>query len=204
MMTLCRKLAPIFLLLLAFTFVEAGVSANYADARSFSGGRSFRMTPRAPSGSSMRTPYRSGGSFGRGLAGGMLGGALGSMLFGSMFGGGGSGMGILPLLVLGGIAYFLFKKYTGTNRNGNQSYRQYSGQQNPADMFGGAFGNSAQPPPPTPDIGGNLVEEGVDQIRQHDRNFDANHFKEVASDVFFQIQAGWMRRDLDSYKHLSG
>ncbi len=202
-MKLCRKLTPIFLLLLAFTFVEAGLTANYADARSFSGGRSFRMTPRAPSGSSMRTPYRSGGSFGRGLAGGMIGGALGSMLFGSMFGAGGSGMGILPLLVLGGIAYFLFKKSSGSNRNNNQSYRQPSGSQFSSNVFTGAFGNSGQPPP-TPDIGGNLVEEGIDQIRLNDRNFDPNYFKEVASDVFFQIQAGWMRRDLDSYKHLLG
>ena len=26
----------------------------------------------------------------------------------------------------------------------------------------------------------------------------------MASDVFFQVQAGWMRRDLDSYRHLLG
>ena len=42
------------------------------------------------------------------------------------------------------------------------------------------------------------------QITQRDRSFDRNHFLEVASDVFFQVQAGWMRRDLASYRHLLG
>jgi predicted lipid-binding transport protein (Tim44 family) len=55
-----------------------------------------------------------------------------------------------------------------------------------------------------PEIGGNLLEEGFSQIRETDRDFDPSYFKEVASDVFFQVQAGWMRRDLDSYRHLLG
>ena len=125
------------------------------------------------------TPTQRGGStFGRGLAGGLLGGALGGMLFGSMFGAGGTGMGILPLLVLGGLAYYLFKRSsTKPRQNGYQSYQQNHGQQNPSNMFSGAFGNSAQPPPPpTPDIGGNLLEEGIDQIRENDRNFDPEPF----------------------------
>ncbi len=45
-----------------------------------------------------------------------------------------------------------------------------------SNMFSGAFGNSAQPPPATPDIGGNLLAEGIDQIREHDRNFDPGIF----------------------------
>ena len=193
------------MLLLAFTMIEAGVTADYSEAKSFGGGRSFKMVPKAPSKSMQSAPTQKGGStFGRGLAGGLLGGALGGMLFGSMFGAGGSGMGILPLLVLGGIAYFLFKKFsTKAQQNGYQSYQQNPGQQSPSNMFSGAFANSAQPPP-TPDIGGNLLAEGIDQIREHDRNFDPSYFTEVASDVFFQVQAGWMRRDLDSYKHLLG
>ena len=194
------------MLFMAFTLLEAGLMADNADARSFGGGRSFRMTPRAPSRSMGSTaPSPRGGSFGRGLAGGLLGGALGGMLFGSMFGAGGSGMGLLPILVLGGIAYFLFKKFsTKPRQNGYQSYQQNPGQQSPSNMFSGAFGNSAQPPPTTPDIGGNLLAEGVDQIQEHDRSFDPKYFTEVASDVFFKVQAGWMRRDLDSYKHLLG
>ncbi|TKB28588.1 Tim44 domain-containing protein [Desulfopila sp. IMCC35006] len=206
MMIFWKKLAPILMLFVAFTLLEAGLTADYADARSFGGGRSFKMTPRTPSRSmGPVAPTQRGGSFGRGLAGGLLGGALGGMLFGSMFGAGGSGMGILPLLVLGGIAYFLFKRFsTKPPQNGYQSYQQNPGPQSPSNMFSGAFGNSAQPPPVTPDIGGNLTADGIDQIKEHDRNFDPKHFTEVASDVFFKVQAGWMRRDLDSYRHLLG
>jgi len=209
-MMLCKKLAPVLLLLVAFTMIEAGLTASYADARSYSGGRSFRMTPRSPSRSVGPTssPYRSGGTFRRGLAGGLLGGALGGLLFGSMFGAGGSGMGILPLLVLGGLAYLLFKRSSQRGRNQRQSYQQPYGQspggQGQSSMFEGAFGNSDQPPPFAPDIGGNVIEDGIEQIRAGDRNFDPAYFKEVASDVFFQAQAGWMRRDLDSYRHLLG
>ncbi len=206
MKTFGKILAPVFLLFLVFTIFEAGLTTQYAEAKSFGGGRTFKMTPRAPSRTMQSAPsQRGGGTFGRGLAGGLLGGALGGMLFGSMFGAGGSGMGILPLLILGGLAYYLFKKSsTKPQQNGYQSYQQNPQQQNSANMFSGAFNNSGQPPPVTPDIGGNLLEEGLNQIREHDRNFDPSHFTEVASDVFFQVQAGWMRRDLDSYRHLLG
>lgn len=206
MLMLCKKMAPIFMFFIAFTLLEAGLTVDYAEAKSFGGGRSFKMAPRTPSKTVQSAPKQGGGTFGRGLAGGLLGGAIGGMLFGSMFGAGGSGMGILPLLILGGLAYFLFKRFsTKPRQNSYQSYQQNSQPQSPSSMFGGAFGNSAQPPPqPTPDIGGNLLEEGIDQIRENDRDFDPSYFKEVASDVFFQVQAGWMRRDLDSYKHLLG
>lgn len=41
-------------------------------------------------------------------------------------------------------------------------------------------------------------------IRKTDPGFDTNYFVEVASDVFFKVQAGWMRRDIGSYRHLLG
>lgn len=209
MTTLWKRLAPIFLMLIAFSFLEGGVLADYADARSKSGGKSFSSSPsKAPAStaSPAATP-KTGSSFSRGLMGGLLGGAIGGMLFGSMFGG--SGPGILPLLILGVIAYFLYKKFAKTRQGGYQNPNPYSHQAyqstNTANTYGGATHGSFQaPPPPPPVIGGNLVEDGLDQIRQYDRDFDPNHFKEVASDVFFQVQAGWMRRDLESYRHLLG
>ncbi len=193
---------------IAFTLFEAGLTAQYTEAKSFSGGRSFKMAPKTPTKSvapATTTKQQGGSTFGRGLAGGLLGGAIGGMLFGSMFGAGGSGMGILPLLLLGGGAYFLFKRFSTKSRQTSyQSSQQNAEPQSPSNMFGGAFGNSAQPPPSAPVIGGNLLEEGLEQIRENDSSFDPAYFKDVASDVFFQVQAGWMRRDLDSYKHLLG
>lgn len=200
-----KTLVPIFMLLIAFSLIEAGLNAEYADARSRSGGRSFKMTPtkKAPTQTTSQAPKQKSGSFGRGLAGGLLGGALGGLLFGSMFGAGGTGMGILPLLLLGVGAYFLFRRFSKPRPNSYPGYGQPPGGHGQSGIFGGNVNTSAQPPP-TPDIGGNLVEEGLAQIRQSDRQFDPSYFKEVASDVFFQVQAGWMRRDLDSYRHLLG
>ena len=139
----------------------------------------------------------------RGLAGGLLGGALGGLLLGSMFGGGGQGMGILPLLLLGGVGYFLYKKFK--QQQGGQNFRNTNFPIPPIGS-GSTPGNSAgyAPPPPPPPGGSMTVEEGLAQIRRSEPGFDAAHFVQVASDVFFQVQAGWMRRDLDSYRHLLG
>lgn len=201
----CKTLAPIFMLLITFSLVEAGLNAEYAEARSMKGGRSFKMSPKKTTSTqtNKQTTTQKSGGFGRGLAGGLMGGALGAMLFGSMFGAGGSGMGILPLLLLGVGAYFLFKKFSRPRANTYSGYSAPPGSQGQSGIFGGNVNTSGQPPP-TPDIGGGLLEEGLAQIRQSDRQFDPAYFKEIASDVFFQVQAGWMRRDLESYRHLLG
>ena len=200
MMTYFHKLAPLFMLLIAFSLVEGGLNADYADARSKFGGRSFKMSPKkSPVKSTQGVKKQNSGGFGRGLAGGLLGGALGGMLFGSMFGAGGSGMGILPILLLAGGAYFFFRKMKRPTQNNYSANNQNAGQQGPG-IFGGG-GTSSSPPIAEFE---DPLEEGLSQIRETDRKFDADDFVEIASDVFFQIQAGWMRRDLESYRHLLG
>ncbi len=195
------------MLFIAFSLIEGGLSVDYADARSRMGGRSFRSVPHRKMTTRRVQPGRSqrGGSFRRGLAGGLLGGALGGMLFGSMFGAGGSGMGILPLLLLAGIAYFLFKKFT---RSGSGDYRVNGRRAGPRsnmyDIFGGGNGQSAPPPPPPVQESEGSLVDGLEQIRRSDPTFDPDYFLEIASDVFFQVQAGWMRRDLSSFRHLIG
>jgi predicted lipid-binding transport protein (Tim44 family) len=203
MMMYFKKLAPFFMLLIAFTLVEGGLNADYADARSKFGGRSFKMNRKAPAKTTQGINKQNTGSFGRGLAGGLLGGALGGMLFGSMFGAGGQGMGLLPILLLAGGAYFFFRKKKKPNQGGYSSYNQDSGQQGIGSVFGGAAGGGQSNAPPIPEFE-DPVEEGLAQIKETDRAFDKEYFVEIASDVFFQIQAGWMRRDLDSYRHLIG
>lgn len=205
MRTFCKSLVPVFVMFFAFAFFDTGISVDNVEGKSFRGGKSFKMSPKkaAPRTTNSSTKKSSGG-FGRGLAGGLLGGAIGGMLFGSMFGAGGSGMGILPLLLLGGGAYFLYRKFSKGPQNNYQSPGQGAGRQGPIDMFASKQNASDVPPPPPPTIGGDLLEEGVEQIRETDRGFDPSYFTEVASDVFFQVQAGWMRRDLDSYRHLLG
>jgi predicted lipid-binding transport protein (Tim44 family) len=72
-------------------------------------------------------------------------------------------------------------------------------------MFGSSTSGSSGPPPPPPPSGPfGLIEPGLADIRRTDPGFDPKYFTEIASDVFFQVQAGWMRRDLQSYRHLLG
>ena len=205
MPTLWKGFAPIFLILIAFAFIEGGLTTDYADARSKMGGKSFKSSPsKTPASTSPGTPAAKG-SFSRGLMGGLLGGALGGMLFGSMFGAGGSGMGILPIIILGGAAFFLYRRFAKSRQNvGEMATNQYAMQGSQASRIYGGGTHTTTQPPPTPSIGESLVNDGIDQIKQVDRNFDPVHFTEVASDVFFQVQAGWMRRDLNSYHHLLG
>ncbi len=203
MLTHIQKIIPVLAFLVACFMLEGGIVVDYADARSRSGGRSFsRPAPRkAPAQTTQQTTQKKG-SFSRGLAGGLLGGALGGLLFGSLFGAGGAGMGLLPMLLLAGVGFYLFRRFgSRTQRSSASNYHS-----TPHSPPGGGFramGGSAGSTSPFQDTR-DEKEEGLSQLRLSDPDFDQAYFMEVASDVFFQVQAGWMRRDLDSYGHLLG
>lgn len=118
-----------FVISLIAVFVILGLF-DLADARSKSGGRSFGgssspskslANPSSPSGSgSFSQPSPSSGvggsSFLRGVGGGLVGGMIGNMLFGGTghaggSGAGGGGIGIFELLILGGLGYFLYRRF---------------------------------------------------------------------------------------------
>ena len=209
MLTFMRKLTPVFLVFFTLCFVEAGIMADYSEARSRGGGRSFRSTPRKKAPVTQKQQPQAGqqkSGFGRGLAGGLLGGALGGMLFGSMFGMGGSGMGILPMLLLGVVGYFFYRRFMARPKGGASPGYQPPPQQ--GNVFGGnnagTGGGFTPPPPPAAEPVVSSLDEGLDLIRIGDPDFDPAYFIEVASDVFFKVQAGWMRRDISSYRHLLG
>jgi len=213
MLVFMKRWTP-FLLVFFTLALMVGGTAEYADARSKAGGRSFSSPSSQSSPQSapsqfgqqrqQQVPQQPGG-FGRGLMGGLLGGAIGGLLFGSLFGANGSGMGILPLLLLGGVGYFLYKRFV--NRPAAPSGSGYQPPPSPNLFQGGAgsFGGNGAPPPPVPPVRAvNTVEQGLAEIRLTDPGFNEKYFLEVASDVFFKIQAGWMRRDLSSYRNLLG
>ncbi|MFZ6028620.1 MAG: Tim44 domain-containing protein [Chloroflexota bacterium] len=215
MMADTLKRLPLFLIIFFFFFslFDIGLLAEDADARSRTGGRTYSSSPtytKPPV--SPTKPYGtpSSGGFMRGLAGGLVGGAIGSLLFGSLAGAGmgggiaGSGIGLFQILLFGGIGYFIYRRFF---RRKAPAYAAYQ-QSGPGGLFGtgmpGAGGGMAYPPPP-PSYGGNMsLADGIAMIRRSEPGFDPDHFKEVAQDVFFQVQAGWMRRDIDSYRHLLG
>lgn len=210
MLALLHRCTPILLVLFALSCLDMGPVVDTADARSRFGGRSFnRPAPRqapqqkAPSQLNQQKQPPQAGGFGRGLMGGLVGGALGAMLFGSLFGASGSGMGILPLLLLGGVGYFLYRRFV--KRPAAPSGPGY--QPPPMDsrfQVGGSTSdtNQAFTVPPIRDT--DPLQDGLAEIRMTDPAFDEKYFLDVASDVFFKIQAGWMRRDLTSYGQLLG
>ena len=210
-------------------FAVLGLS-EMADARSKSGGRSFGGssssssgfgsspsksfgTPSSPSGSgsfSPSSPLSGGGgsSFLRGVGGGIVGGMIGNMLFGGSghaggIGGGGigrSGIGIFELLILGGLGFFLYKRFIKPRM-----------AQGPVSTPFNAFSTGNFPPagfqaPPSPPSAPPMVtpETGLNRIRQSEPDFDPERFKEIAQDMFFKVQAAWMRRDTASVQHLIG
>ncbi len=209
MLIILRRLTPFFLLFFTFAFIEAGITTDYSDARSRFGGRSFKRPvsrQKAPSkapASTSKTQTSKKSGFGKGLAGGLLGGAIGGLLLGSLFGMGGDGMGILPLLLLGGAGYFLFRRFTkarqGATFPGNSFSRNSSNEMSQK----GQINDNVHTQPPIPDQCQSL-QDGIHQIQSTDPGFDINYFTEIASDVFFQVQAGWMHKDLTSYQHLLG
>lgn len=212
-----------------FTLAESNAWARAGGGGSSGsrGSRSFSSpsTPAAPSPSrpfsspgSMpgAAPQPSSGSFSRspflqGLAGGVAGGFLGNMLFGSsgvaapMGGHGGGGMGFFDIVILGLLAYFGWK-----------FYRRWRFQKEAASYYGDATSPHIEAPyartEATPYYGGgsqesyagtfNDLERGLEQLRRVDPAFDEDAFKELAQDMFFRIQAGWMNRGLEGIESL--
>ncbi|HID97836.1 MAG TPA: Tim44 domain-containing protein [Thermodesulfobacteriaceae bacterium] len=216
-----------------FIFVSE-VLIDAADARARSGGRSFsgsrsfsrqaqptRTTPPPVSGQ-RKTGVQSGGSsFMRGLGGGILGGFLGSMLFGGMAHGtgmggiAGTGIGLFELILIGGLLYFLYKRFmrakatTGSdlNRMDPRVSRESSSP----------FGTPPPPPSgnyhgsggmgPTPGIDAPPPDRSHVDSSEHNLpsgSLDQQAFRDFAQDVFFKIQAGWTRRDLDLMRNVLG
>lgn len=201
-----RFLICFFLLILAPALV-----ARAGGGRSFGsrGSRGFSSPGRtspgysAPQNTQSRTyqPYQQpntqnrslfgGGGFLQNFGAGLAGGLVGNLLFRSFggggmgFGGGGGGMGLLDILLICGVGFFifrLFRKRMGTaNYSSEPPYATataYPSSQNASPAFESAF-PSSDPAPSVP-----LME------------------KEKALDIFFKIQNAFTHRDLSSVKEL--
>jgi predicted lipid-binding transport protein (Tim44 family) len=148
-------------------------------------------------------------SFWRSFGGGILGGLAGGLLFRSLFGGpsaygggmggmGGSGISLIDILLLGGIAYLIYR-YIKKRRlaTATEGYYQSSGA-------GPAY--QAQYPPvyeqPQVSAATQDLEHGLANIQQFDPTFDAARFQDMGMDVFFKIQGAWANRDMSPVRHL--
>ena len=203
MIYVTRRIAVLMVAVLCFgvPLLEQTAEAKAGGGRSFGsrGSKSFSRPPMSQPGgfrqplqqrpTVLPTPAPSmpqSGGFLRSLAGGMIGGMLGGMLFSSLAGAGhggfmgGGGIGLLDIILLAGIGYLIYRMV-----------RKNRSDDRPAS--GPTYQEVYQDVPVTP---ADELETGLGHIRQADPGFSADQFKELALDLFFKVQGGWMHRDM--------
>ncbi len=201
------------------------VLESYADARAgggrsggFRGSRSYQSParPTQPSQARKETPpaqQPGGGMFGaqpggfmRGIGTAVLGGFLGSMLFSGVanafggFGGpgglGGSGFGMMEILLLGGLGYFLYRKFRKPAVATGFGSMQYQNTQ-PSTQY---------EPASAPVQEAQLANDPVDyrSLTMMDRSFEPERFLKNAQDTFFKVQGAWNKQDTAALSNLCG
>lgn len=141
--------------------------------------------PQQPMGMAPRGGGFFGGGLFAGLAGGLAGGILGGLLFSSLGHaavgpGAGGGLGFLDIILIG-VGIFLLISFFKRKKKSTD------------DFLGGRKAASAVPVP-----GG--LDEGLGDIRRMDGYFDEEHFMTEAVDIFFNVQAAWVRGDVDQLR----
>ncbi|NTW17724.1 MAG: Tim44 domain-containing protein [Syntrophaceae bacterium] len=206
----------LFTFLFFFIWVmEMDVFARVGGSRS-SGSRGSRsysspsQTPSSPSPTRQPTsPAQPMGpqmpqqpSMWRSLAMGVAGGFLGSMLFSGishgmgMGGFGGSGFGLIEIILIGGILYFLYAYFKRKRQAESTAYYQTGTSPSMERQTSYAPSPQQQGPAITD------VETGLRHIRQLDPSFDENRFSDLCMDNFFKIQGAWTNRDMTSVKNI--
>ncbi len=137
-----------------------------------------------------------------GIGGLFLGGLIGSMLFGGMGSGLFGGIGLMEILIVGGLIYFVLSYMRRRQQTTPALAQGYATPQGagatpwqPGSLFASTTTLEAAAAP-------NDLELGVGHIRQMDGVFDPMRFTETASDFFFKVQAAWMSRDMGSVRDL--
>jgi predicted lipid-binding transport protein (Tim44 family) len=135
-----------------------------------------------------------------GIMGFALGGLLGSMFFGGLGGGLFGGVGLLEILLIGGLLYFLFAYMKRRQQPAHASPYGYAPpQETTTPTWQSESMATATAPMATSESD---LERGIRHIRQMDSPFDPMRFTATASDSFFQVQAAWMGRDMEPVRHL--
>jgi predicted lipid-binding transport protein (Tim44 family) len=213
-----RRTILLALGLFAFVGLAQIIMESYADARAgggrsggFRGSRSYRApsAPAQPRREATPSPAQQpgtmmpqGGGFMRGLGTAILGGFLGSMLFSGLahaggFGGfGGSGFGMIEILLVAGLGYFLYRKFMRPAVASGPGAMQY--QNNPPYT-------QYQPvsvPVPEPASANEQID--YSSLTMMDRTFDPDRFLKTAQDIFFKVQGAWNKEDTQALSALCG
>lgn len=217
MKTIMSRLAAFSLILFlsASSVAEAriggGRSSGFRGSRSF-GTRNYSTQPAQPNrgyqqpNSAQAAQPRSSALLGgaspmRGLMAGLAGGFIGSMLFQSFghagFGGAGrGGFGLLELMLLAGIGYFLYRRFAN---------RRYATAGGDSSAYRGGMSHydklrSVEPGPfaTNPRQEDRGEEASAVKLGKYDPGFDLSSFKDERMDDFMKLQAAWNHRDLSS------
>ncbi|HEU4345205.1 MAG TPA: Tim44 domain-containing protein [Candidatus Binatia bacterium] len=219
-----RKVMLVAVSLFALVGLSQIVLESFAEARAgggrsggFRGSRSYQSPSRPSQPSQPRreaTPPTQqpsplapqSGGFMRGLGMAVLGGFLGSMLFSGLahgFGGlggfGGSGFGLIEILLVAGLGYFLYRKFRGSTAANGYGPMQYqnAGYQVPSST--GYQAPIGAPPQEAPAINN---EVDYRSLMMMDRSFDPNRFLKTAQDMFFKVQGAWNKQDAAALRSL--
>jgi len=194
----------------AFARAGGGMSSGSRGSRSFSSPSRSSSAP-SPSRQSVApsqpmSPQMPGQqpSMWRSLAMGVAGGFLGSMLFSGLSHGmgsggfGGSGFGLVEILLLGGLLYIIYMFIKKRKEAASTAGYSYQTGASPSTGQQTGFADS-------PRDQGNAegdAQTGLRHIRQMDPSFDEARFSDLCMDNFFKIQGAWINRDMTVVKNI--
>ena len=113
--------------------------------------------------------------------------------------GGGFGFGdIFLLLVILGIIYFVIKRF----RSRETMQMSTAGAGSAPNSYPGTLSMPTYVPSSPDEFMKEPKTEGLRHIKEMDASFNESSFKDLAEDVFFEIQGGWTKRDLSGVRHL--
>jgi predicted lipid-binding transport protein (Tim44 family) len=146
------------------------------------------------------------GGFMRTFGMALLGGFLGSMLFSGManaagLGGfGGSGFGMIEVLLLAGLGYFLYRRFRAPAAAPGFGSMQYQGAQyqEPADSGSRSMPGTARESAPSYD------QIDYRSLTMMDRSFTPDQFLKTAQDLFFKVQGAWNKQDTATLRNICG
>jgi predicted lipid-binding transport protein (Tim44 family) len=205
----------LFLLALMHAAFEstADARAGRGGAGGFRGSRTFKAPARPAQPAGPAQPQRDGagvaqqpapfsqpGGFMRGIGTALVGGFLGSMLFSGLanagWGGfGGSGFGLIEILLLAGLAYFIL-----------QRFRRPAAAGYGAMQYQGSRAHGWQPARPAAPAEPQGADNEIDyrSLTMMDPSFEPNSFVKTSQDLFFKIQAAWNKQDTAALANLCG
>ena len=174
------------------------------------------VAPRAAAPAPIPQPAPAMSPFVRSMAGGVLGGFLGAMLFrgiagagagaageGGAAGMGGAGIGLMDILLLAAVGFGIWWWVKKRRQEQPVPAEGYYERQAGVGYYGPPVSEgAAATQEPVMDAREEDRQRGLAHVRQMDARFDEAAFRDLCTDNFFKVQAGWMNRDVDAIENL--